>query len=148
MQAACPATSSYVLFRVDDKFIYATAAPYKVRWDTSSMEDGAHVLSVDSFDDRGKLEGSSSVQIEVKNSIEAPAGGVLLSVRFGSEDMLQRSVAAHGELAAPGPGETMPAGCEDLSGNLNAVISQTVMDPFYRGHLDFAPQPNQGGLAH
>ncbi len=133
VQAACPASSAYVLFRVDDKFIYATASPYKVRWDTSTMEDGPHVLSVDSFDAKGKFEGSSSVRITVKNAIDAPSGGLLLSVRFGAEDMLQRSISAHGELASPGPGETAPPGCESLSGNLSAVLSQTVMDPFYQG---------------
>ena len=134
VQATCPSSIGYVLFRVDDKFVYAWAPPYKMRWDTSSVTDGTHVLSIDAFDTQAKFQGSSSIRVEVKNSIDAPSGGVLLAVRFGGEDMVIRSVSAHGELATLGDGETLPPGCAQVTGSLSESLGQTVMDPFYQGN--------------
>jgi hypothetical protein len=126
-------TKGYVLFRVDDKFLFASTAPYKMLWDTSALADGEHVLSVDAFDSEGQFEGSSSIQAVVQNTIPTPDSGVLLSVRFGSEDMLNRAVNARGEMAALSAGEALPAGYDVLSGSFKGSITQTVMDPFYQG---------------
>jgi hypothetical protein len=125
--------TGYVLFRVDDKFLYSSIAPYQMAWDTSDLEDGSHVLSVDAFDNQGKYQGSSSLQLNVVNTIATPASGVLLSVRFGSEDRLTRQIAARGELARLNSGEVLPAGYNALSGSLQGKLTQFVVEPFYQG---------------
>ena len=123
----------YVIFRVDDKFVFASTAPYLMKWDTSNLADGSHVLEADAFDTAGKYEGSSSIKLEVKNTIPTPDNGVLLSVRFGSEDMIARTVNARGELSSMGADEALPAGYDVLFGTLRGDLTQTVMDPFYQG---------------
>jgi len=133
VRASWPQPGGYVLFRADDKFLYSTASPFIMRWDTSGMEDGPHVLSIDAFNSRAQFQGSSSIRIEVKNTVEAPSGGVLLAVRFGEEDVLDRTVNARGELATPGTNEVLPAGYDVLAATMRADLSQTVMDPFYQG---------------
>ena len=125
--------AGYVLFRVDDKFLYSSIAPYQMAWDTSDLEDGSHVLSVDAFDNQGKYQGSSSLQLNVVNTIATPASGVLLSVRFGSEDKLTRQIAARGELARLNSGEVLPAGYNALAGSLQGKLTQFVVEPFYQG---------------
>lgn len=123
----------YVLFRVDDKFLFASTAPYLMKWDTSALSDGEHVLSADAFDSEGKFEGSSSIRVIVQNIIPTPESGVLLSVRFGGEDMLNRVVSARGELSALTAEEVLPPGYESLAGSFKGSLTQTVMDPFYQG---------------
>jgi hypothetical protein len=104
-----------------------------MKWDTSALSDGEHVLSADAFDTEDNFEGSSSIKAIVQNIIPTPESGVLLSVRFGSEDMLHRVVNARGELSALTAEEALPSGYEPLASSFKGNLTQTVMDPFYQG---------------
>ena len=133
VRVAWPNAKGYVVFRVDDRFLFASTGPYMMKWDTSNLPDGEHVLSVDGFDGQGNFEGSSSIKVTVQNTIPTPENGVLLAVRFGSEDMLNRVVNARAELSAMTAEEALPTGYESLAGSLKGNLTQTVMDPFYQG---------------
>jgi hypothetical protein len=132
-EAEWPGSSGYVIFRVDGRFAYATTQPFRMRWDTSTAPDGSHVLRVDAYDKTGAYEGSSSVRVMVENTIPTPQEGVLLTVRFGEHDVLDRTITARGELAALRAEQVLPEGFDLLSGELRAELSQSVLDAHYEG---------------
>lgn len=123
----------YVIFRIDDKFTYATTPPYEMRWDTSTALDGQHVVAVDAYDSEGEYAGTSSISVVVENAIPTPPDGVLLVVEFGEHDMLARRISARGELSELREGEALPAGFEVLEGQFRGEMSQSVMDALYEG---------------
>ena len=125
--------SGFVLFRVDEQFAFATSYPYEMRWDTSTANDASHTISVDAYDDFGRYQGASSIQVTVANAIASPPEGVLLTVRFNEDDLLTRQITARGELSALTADEQLPAGFDVLAGDLRCDVNQTVLDPFYEG---------------
>ncbi|MBN1458416.1 MAG: hypothetical protein JXA57_02695, partial [Armatimonadetes bacterium] len=64
--------TGYVVFRIDDKFAYATTAPFEMRWDTSSAVDGQHVIAVDAYDASARYAGGASVSVVVENTVPTP----------------------------------------------------------------------------
>ena len=128
-----PKTAGYVVFRVDDGFVYSTTAPYEMRWDTSTARDGEHILTVDAYDSSAKYAGSSSISVVVENSMPSPSEGVLLAMRFGEHDLLKRRVSARGELSALRAGEALPQGFDVLAGELRSELTQSVLDTAYEG---------------
>ena len=54
-----------------DGSLYASAAPSNLTWDSSAMADGAHVISVKSFSDRGRFLGGQAVMVAVRNGSTA-----------------------------------------------------------------------------
>jgi hypothetical protein len=123
----------YVIFRVDDRFAYATTPPFEMKWDTSSAADGSHVVAVDAYDASARYAGGASIGVTVENTISTPAEGVLLAVKFDEHDMMERTVSARGELGALRSDEALPAGFDVLEGELRADLSVSVMDAFYEG---------------
>jgi hypothetical protein len=123
----------YVVFRVDDRFAYATTPPFEMRWDTTSALDGQHVISVDAYDGSARYAGSASISVLVENSIPTPPDGVLLTVRFDEHDLLARAITARGELSALRADEALPPEFEQLAGELRAEVTTSVMDAFYEG---------------
>jgi len=123
----------YVIFRVDDRFAYATTPPFEMKWDTSSAADGPHVVAVDAYDASARYAGGASVGVTVENTISTPPEGVLLAVKFDEHDMMERTVSARGELGALRSDEALPAGFDVLEGELRADLSISVMDAFYEG---------------
>lgn len=133
VQVEWPDPMGYVMFRVNESFAYATTAPFEMRWDTSTAPDGEHVVRVDAYDASARYAGSSSIRVVVRNAIDAPAEGVLLSVRYREHDALTRRIRARGELGALRSGEALPAGFEVLAGDLQAEVTQSVLDTRYEG---------------
>ena len=125
--------SGFVVFRVDDQFAFATSHPYEMRWDTSTAKDGPHTVGGDAYDDSGRYQGTSSIQVVVANAIATPPDGVLLTVRFGEDDLLTRQITARGELSALTADEELPQGFDVLAADLQCDVNQTVLDPFYEG---------------
>jgi len=123
----------YVIFRIDDRFAYATTPPFEMRWDTSSAVDGPHVVAVDAYDGSARYAGSASIGVIVENTISTPPEGVLLAVKFDEHDMMQRLVSARGELSALRSDEALPTGFDVLEGELRGSLSVSVMDAFYEG---------------
>ena len=105
----------YVMFRIGDRFAYATTPPYEMRWDTTSALDGQHVISADAYDGSARYAGSASISVMVENSIPTPPDGVLLTVRFDEHDLLARVITARGELSALQADEALPTGFEALA---------------------------------
>lgn len=125
--------SGYVIFRVGDRFAYATTQPYEMRWDTSTTLDGRHIVSADAYDRSGGYAGASSISVMVENAIPTPPEGVLLTVLFDEHDLMTREIVARGELSSLGAGEGLPAGFDVLAGDLRCTLNQSVMDTFYEG---------------
>jgi hypothetical protein len=125
--------SGYVIFRVGDRFAYATTQPYEMRWDTSTTLDGRHIVSADAYDRSGGYAGTSSISVIVENAIPTPPEGVLLTVLFDEHDLMTREIVARGELSSLGAGEGLPAGFDVLAGDLRCTLNQSVMDTFYEG---------------
>jgi len=123
----------YLIFRIDDRFAYATTPPFEMKWDTSSAADGPHVVAVDAYDASARYAGGASIGVTVENTISTPAEGVLLAVKFDEHDMMERTVSARGELGALRSDEALPAGFDVLEGELRADLSVSVMDAFYEG---------------
>ena len=123
----------YVIFRVDDRFAYATTPPFEMKWDTSSAADGPHVVAVDAYDASARYAGGASIGLTVENTISTPPEGVLLAVKFDEHDMMERTVSARGELGPLRSDEALPAGFDVLEGDLRASLSVSVMDAFYEG---------------
>lgn len=128
-----PNRTGYAIFRVDDRFIYATTPPYEMRWDTSTAPDGAHIITVDTYDSSAEYAGSSAISVAIENSIPTPPEGVLLTVRFDEHDQLNWRISARGELEALRQGEALPEGFGALSGEMRCELSQSVLDTFYEG---------------
>ncbi len=128
-----PNPMGYVIFRIDDRFAYATTTPFEMRWDTSGALDGQHIVAVDAYDASARYAGTASINVMVENSIPTPPNGVLLSVRFDEHDILNRVVTARGELSALASDESLPTGFEALEGSLRAEITSAVLDAFYEG---------------
>jgi hypothetical protein len=122
----------YVVFRIDDRFAYATTPPFEMRWDTSSALDGPHLIAVDAYDAAGRYAGSASISVSIENAIPTPPEGVYLAVKFDEHDMLTRQVSARGELSALQADEALPAGFDVLKGELRANVSMSVMDACFR----------------
>jgi len=123
----------HVIFRIDDRFAYATTPPFEMRWDTSTALDGQHLISVDAYNASAQYAGGASIGVIVENSVPTPPEGVLLTVRFGEHDLSARTVSARGELSALRADEVLPSGFGVLEAELRAELSQSVMDPFYEG---------------
>ncbi len=123
----------YVVFRIDDRFAYATTPPFEMRWDTSNAMDGPHLIGVDAYDAAGRYAGSASISVAIENAIPTPPEGVYLAVKFDEHDMLTRQISARGELSALQSDEALPAGFDVLKGELRANVSMSVMDAFYQG---------------
>jgi len=123
----------YVIFRVGDRFTYATTQPYEMRWDTSTTLDGRHIVSADAYDGSGGYAGTSSISVIVENAIPTPPEGILLTVLFDEHDLMAREIVARGELSSLGAGEALPAGFDVLGGDLRCTLNQSVMDAFYEG---------------
>ena len=128
-----PSQAGFVIFRVDGDFLYATTRPFVLRWDTSGISDGEHVLDATAYDKDGNFAGSSSVRVYVENAIPAPTDGLLLQVKFTEADALTRSITARGELSALRSNQVLPEGFDVLSGTLQAEITQSVLDAYYEG---------------
>ncbi len=128
-----PNPHGYLIFRVDDKFVYATTPPFEMRWDTSNAPDGKHMITVDAYDSSARYAGTSSITVTLENSIPTPPEGVLLAVRFDDHDLLSRSISARGELEALREGEVLPQGFEVLSGEFRGELTQSILETFYDG---------------
>jgi len=131
--ANSPNASGYIVFRVDGEFAYATTVPFRMRWDTSTTNDGSHVVRVDAYDSSGNSTGSNSIKVVVENAIPTPESGVLLTVKFGERDVLSRQVTGHGELAALQADQVLPEGFDALSADFKGELNQTVLDASYEG---------------
>ncbi len=128
-----PGGSGYVVFRVDGEFVYASTSPYEVRWDTSTVADGSHIIRADAYDNSGNYAGSSSIKVLVENTIPTPEGGVLLTVKFGEHDIFNRIVTGRGEMSALRADQVLPQGFDVLAGELRGELNQTVLDAYYEG---------------
>jgi hypothetical protein len=126
--------AGYVIFRVDGEFAYASASPFEMRWDTSTASDGEHVITADAYDSNADYQGTSSIKVVVENTIPTPPEGVLLQVRFRENDILTRRYQAKSELSALTASQALPAGFDVLAGDMDAELSQSVMDTFYEGN--------------
>jgi hypothetical protein len=63
---------SKVEFMVDSKIVGTdTTSPYGVRWNTTTVANGQHILSVKSYDTTG-LSATASGSVEVKNTVTTP----------------------------------------------------------------------------
>lgn len=128
-----PNPHGYLIFRVDDKFVYATRPPFEMRWDTSNAPDGKHMITVDAYDSSARYAGTSSITVTLENSIPTPPEGVLLAVRFDDHDLLSRRISARGELETLREGEVLPQGFEVLSGEFRGELTQSILETFYDG---------------
>jgi hypothetical protein len=118
---------------VDGEFVYASTSPYEVRWDTSTVADGSHIIRADAYDNSGNYAGSSSIKVLVENTIPTPEGGVLLTVKFGEHDIFNRIVTGRGEMSALRADQVLPQGFDVLAGELRGELNQTVLDAYYEG---------------
>jgi hypothetical protein len=126
--------AGYVIFRVDGEFAYASASPFEMRWDTSTAADGEHVITADAYDAHADYQGTSSLKIMVENAIPTPPEGVLLQVRFKENDVLTRRFQAKSELSALTANQALPPGFDVLASDMDAELSQSVMDTLYEGN--------------
>ncbi len=126
--------SGYLIYRVDGEFVYASSSPYEMRWDSSTITDGEHVITADAYDSDGVYHGTSSVKVVVENTIPTPPEGVLLQVRFTDEDHFVRRFQARSEIGALTSQQALPQGFEVLSGHMKCELTQSVMDAFYEGN--------------
>jgi hypothetical protein len=55
-----------------DGNLYASAAPNSFTWNSTTVYDGSHVISVKSFSSQGRFLGGQAVMVEVQNGDPAP----------------------------------------------------------------------------
>jgi hypothetical protein len=78
--AASSALVSWLDFYIDGNYL-ASSPPNTISWNSSTVADGSHTISVDGFSSNGSLVGSASVAVSVNNIVAllAPGNGVTVS---------------------------------------------------------------------
>jgi len=125
--AAKQDAGGYVLFQVDELFQWATASPYKFRWDTRNVPDGPHRVTAVAFDDGSNEQGAVTVAVQVRNAIDTaslPSDGVSLACRYIPQESWSYRIIARGKLGEPG--EVLLPENRGLVGELRAVVSYVV----------------------
>src|SRR5262249_14873785 len=59
---------SWVNFYVDGNYL-ASSPPFSITWDTKTVADGAHSLSVKAYDNSGAMIANPVVSVSVKNAV-------------------------------------------------------------------------------
>jgi len=123
-------SDGYVVFRIDGEFAYATASPFKMRWDTAGAEDGDHLVEASGFSGDKQLVGRASAQLRVQNRIlgALPSEGIALQARAREGQTIVRNVEATAEVAGLDGGNSLPANLRGLNGQLYARFSQSVVE--------------------